>query len=333
MSGQALHKTKVIIKAFPRIHITLIGMNDDGYRINGGLGFSIDKPSIEAKVTAVKSFTFVDKRNKKLNSSEIDRIESIINEICLAESLKSSISVTIRGDLETHSGFGSGTIIRLLCIESLFIINKVPYTKSKLIKLSRRGGTSGVGIRTYFDGGFVFDLGHKAEELIPSSIAEDKVRKSIILKRLKMPEWEIGLCLPHYIKSLTPAQEKAFFAKIVPLKQPDVNDTLYHSIYGVLAAVKESDKDCFETAITNIQNCKWKHAERTEYGRQIFDLEKLLLKSGADMVGMSSLGPTIFFTAKDIKVVIQTATNKMKNKDCSFIRTKPNNTGRIIEIC
>jgi beta-ribofuranosylaminobenzene 5'-phosphate synthase len=328
-----LHKSKVKIKAFPRIHITLIGMNETGYRINGGLGFSIDKPSIEGEIVPAKSFSFTDKRNKKLDSSEIERIGNIINEIFLSGKLSTNIHVTIKGDLPTHSGFGSGTIIRLLCIESLFIINNIPYTKSKLIKLSRRGGTSGVGIRTYFDGGFVFDIGHKAEEIIPSSLAEDKIRKSIILKRLKMPEWEIGLCLPHYIISLTPAQEKVFFANTIPLKQTDVNDTLYHSIYGVLAAVKESDKSCFESAVNNIQNCKWKLAERTTYGKKIFDLEKILLKAGAETVGMSSLGPTIFFTAKDIKSVIQIATSKMKGKDCSFIRTKPNNTGRVIEIC
>ena len=35
------------IKAFPRIHISLIGMNNDGYRLNGGIGFSIASPILD----------------------------------------------------------------------------------------------------------------------------------------------------------------------------------------------------------------------------------------------------------------------------------------------
>jgi predicted sugar kinase len=33
------------IHSFPRVHITLLSMHDGGYRVNGGLGFAIDKPT------------------------------------------------------------------------------------------------------------------------------------------------------------------------------------------------------------------------------------------------------------------------------------------------
>ena len=34
----------ITITTHPRIHITLIGMNNNGYRRHGGIGFSISDP-------------------------------------------------------------------------------------------------------------------------------------------------------------------------------------------------------------------------------------------------------------------------------------------------
>lgn len=51
------------IRSFPRIHITLIGMNDDGYRINGGIGFSIKDPQIDCLFGEANVFSINDQRN------------------------------------------------------------------------------------------------------------------------------------------------------------------------------------------------------------------------------------------------------------------------------
>ncbi len=324
---------KIIITAFPRIHITLIGMNDTGYRINGGIGFSLNEPNIKANICASNDFSFKDKRNIPFNQEEISRLKVIINDVVENKKFKKNISILINGDIDTHSGFGTGTIIRLLCLEALFIINNSQYTKKIIQKLSKRGGTSGIGIRTYFNGGFVFDIGHERDRLIPSSIAEDTPRKSLILKHTRMPDWKIGLCLPHFIPSLTPDQEKLFFKETVPITQKEVNDVLYHSVYGVYASIKEKNLKSFNEAIKNIQDCKWKKSERESYGIKIKMIEKILYKAGAHCVGMSSLGPTLFFTGDNLESIILNAKKALGYRKCTFVQTKTSNTGRIIEQC
>ncbi|WP_369510459.1 GHMP family kinase ATP-binding protein, partial [Escherichia coli] len=76
-----------------------------------------------------------------------------------ALALRTAFAVTITGNLATHVGMGSGTGIRLACIEALLALNEVSLPQEELVRLSERGGTSGIGIKTYFDGGLVLDLG------------------------------------------------------------------------------------------------------------------------------------------------------------------------------
>jgi beta-ribofuranosylaminobenzene 5'-phosphate synthase len=166
MSGKTVN-----IKANPRIHVTLIAMNNQGIRINGGFGFSIQEPSIQLIISQSEKYQLYDERELPLDSAQRLRLNEKVESVKRDLNFRYNIRVTLKGTLPIHSGFGSGTIIRLACLEALFIINDFSYTKDDLINFSGRGGTSGIGVRTYFNGGYVFDVGHKnnGQELLPSS--------------------------------------------------------------------------------------------------------------------------------------------------------------------
>jgi len=319
------------ITTYPRLHITLIGMNNSGYRINGGIGFSIDSMQLNFIIEESKVFHLVDNREFKLDEIQALRIADIINKIKIDRNFKGNISIEINGDMPTHSGFGSGTIIRLACIEALFLINDSTYNDETLIKLSGRGGTSGIGVRTFFHGGFVFEIGHKnAQELLPSGFVEDLGRSSLLVENGPMPDWEIGIFIPKDIKTLNQNEEKLFFEKTIPIEDKEVFATLYHVVFGLYASIKENDINTFSKALKEIQKCKWKYLERNIYGPKLMQYENLIYNCGADAVGMSSLGPSLFFISNNLNFVISNLENNNNSSNFRVLKTKTLNSSRII---
>lgn len=326
MQKKNLKKLTIILPS--RIHITLIGMNEDGYRVNGGVGFSISKPSIRLTVIENNEFIINDSRNFTFTSFEIDRIKKILEKAYKTLRFRRKIKITISGKTPTHYGFGTSTSVRIACLESLFEFNYHQCTPQKLVSLSGRGGTSGIGINTYFYGGMYFDIGKKDNNynLKPSSTSESRINLPLVLKRVDMPNWDLGICIPSKILPKTEKEEKAFFREVCPIKKHFVYETLYHCLYGVLSSVMENDIGTFVISINELQKCKWKHEERKLHGIGLKKIENSLRKSGANAIGMSSLGPTLFFISKDIDKLLKNYYKSYSNSQVFL--TKVNNTGR-----
>ena len=321
---------RLIIKAKPRIHITLIGMNSDGFRINGGAGFAIDEPSIKLSFECAKNFKLTDNRKNFLSAEEINRISNIINQVKKQLNLSHNINAEISGDMPSHFGFGSSTAIRLSCLEALYILNELKINPEQIVLSSGRGGTSGIGINTYFLGGFIIDLGRKLEDNPshnPSSLSENRLTLPLMMQRLEMPDWEIGICIPKTIPNKNDDEEKKFFLKTCPISSSSAYEILYNVIYGLYSSIREKDKETFCRAINAIQECSWKLAERKEYGEELFKLEQQLYDAGANSVGMSSLGPSLFFFAENGHEVIRKI-----DANCHLFITKPANEGRSINV-
>ncbi|MFA5293488.1 MAG: beta-ribofuranosylaminobenzene 5'-phosphate synthase family protein [Phycisphaerae bacterium] len=317
------------IKINPRLHLTLIGMDNNGYRINGGIGFSIQKPSLKINFSKSDKFSFNDMRRTPFQKPEVNRIEKIVNKEKQKINAKYNIKIRIIGEMPTHFGFGSSSAIRLASLEALYLLNNKKSKREQLVFSSGRGGTSGIGINTYFEGGMIIDLGRRKKDLFfrPSQLAENRKSLPLLMQRLEMPEWEIGICIPD-IPHKTEKEEADFFKKTCPIPSSEVYKTLYNVIYGLYSAVKEKDKKTFCLALKSIQQCAWKLSERKQYGEKLFNIEQKLYKFGAEAVGMSSLGPSLFFMAKNVKKIIK----KLKNGEinCELLITKPSNSGRRI---
>jgi beta-ribofuranosylaminobenzene 5'-phosphate synthase len=110
-----------------------------------------------------------------------------------------------------------------------------------------------------------------------------------------MPNWTLGVCYPIFPLS-TSETEDAFFTKNTNLENTDVYESLYYVTYGVLSGIMENDFESFQQGIESIQRGKWKKLERDLYSGIIEEQERILYKHGATTVGMSSLGPGLFFS-------------------------------------
>ncbi|TAN70164.1 MAG: beta-ribofuranosylaminobenzene 5'-phosphate synthase [Methylobacter sp.] len=324
--GQGRRIKRLKVSAPSRLHLTLLAMHNGEYRINGGLGFAIADPSCELTFSSSVDFSIDDQRTNPLGCDELERLVTLLKTEQKRRGFPVAVDVVINGNMRPHFGFGSGSAISLACLEALHRLNGSMPSPSELVAASGRGGTSGVGIHSYFSGGCVFDLGRTSDNSAHAPSHHATASRPLLLDQLPMPDWEIGICIPLSVRHKSQADERAFFERTCPLPAEAVYETLYHSLFGLYAAIREVDKTTFCNALRAVQTCAWKKAEWLEYGSSLMDIEQALYTGGAEAVGMSSLGPSLFFLATNVTELI----NQMRlvHPDCEWILTCPANHGR-----
>lgn len=315
-----------------RIHLTLIDLSSDSYRKNGGIGFAIDKKNVTIEVQKSES-TDITVLESMLPRSKITKQLAIsINNAIVRYKLSSSIKIKYAFIGHQNSGLGSGTSLALAVLESLFIVNGINVTNQELVTLSNRGGASGVGINTYFNGGFIFDLGIRNSNSHFSS-SEDFTSvavRPLLASRLNMPMWEMAFFLPHDLKSVSSEAEKNIFSTQLPIPVHETYKQTYHSVMGTFASVADNDYFNFCKSINAIQSCRWKSIEIEAHQPRILDYYSFFINDlQCDAVALSSLGPGLVIIDKNIK---EKYDNIVNNHPGSLLYlTRPNNTGRIIE--
>jgi beta-ribofuranosylaminobenzene 5'-phosphate synthase len=320
---------EVSIRIRPRVHLGLISMHEGGPRRNGGIGFSLQEPGAIVTGTPATKFALVDERELGFGENEATQLRATADEAVAADTLSSNVAIRISGGIRTHVGMGSGTAIRLAVLEVIYVINGRPRPREHLIARSARGGTSGIGINTYFDGGLILDLGVKSgpNGFFPSS----SIRPATVptaLPRLAMPEWPMCLCLPRSIRPKSQNEELDFFKRTAPVDPAASFRAAYDALFGIYAAVADADHEAFCRAVTSIQHTTWKNAEWREYGVQLERLRDDLACLGADCVGMSSLGPMLFCLGDP--TILDEVVRRQDALDCKIVRTVPDNAGRVV---
>tara|TARA_R110002051_G_scaffold74446_2_gene135493 strand:+ start:9066 stop:9998 length:933 start_codon:yes stop_codon:yes gene_type:complete len=304
-------------------------MHENFMRRNGGVGFSTKGPPATLIIERAEEFCFRDERKVPFSNYEVEQLSSILSSVQKDRNLPSAISVTATGNLGTHVGLGSGTSIRLACLEGLFILNSTHAKREELVRHSRRGGTSGIGINAYFDGGLIFDLGVRNESnvFLPSSAANSDNIPST-LPPLHMPDWHLGICIPRTVSYKSQDDEISFFRRTAPINSQGSFEAAYYALFGVYAAVLESDYERFCRAISAIQNVTWKRLERSEYGNELRRIESDIGRFNVDCIGMSSLGPALFFFGS--KSSLENISESELSKQHDVFVTGVNNAGRLI---
>jgi beta-ribofuranosylaminobenzene 5'-phosphate synthase len=317
------------IKTPARIHMSLLDMSDSGYRINGGIGFFISGLSLSVEIKFSKSIELIDNRILKvpLNFPKAVLLSWLEGHL-IENNIKDKFSITLFGNTPSHYGFGVSTSVRMACVEGIYQLldKKVPH--NIMIKQSHRGGTSGIGVHGYFTGGCIFDLGREStKNHTPSRCGESAEHLPLLLQQLPMPDWQIGVLIPNNIKPINHQREVNFFNQTCPIDQQSVYETSYHALFGVLASVKTKNFSSFCRAVNVLQTQTWKQEERSLYPK-ISVFEKILLDAGAKAIGMSSLGPSLYFFADNIKAVLDKAKNL--TLDAEILHVNINNIGREI---
>lgn len=119
-----------------------------------------------------------------------------------------------------------------------------------------------------------------------------------------------------------------FLKKTAPTQDSSTYSTAYHSIFGILAGALTNDYKSFCTAVNCVQETEWKASEIKLYGSAISDAMNELKNLGCDAVGMSSLGPTVYYFSADSEKVATKIRQKFPHATVQL--TNPRNMGREI---
>jgi len=313
-----------------RVHLTLIDLGSAGYRRNGGVGFGITEPR---STLAFKADQVVDLRaltSCGYPSAEIIRLTERLVRLMKQRQLPQGVRL-VEVQLPTrHFGFGTGTAVSLACLESLFLLNGLSESPEYLRAHCGRGGASGIGLSSYFSGGFIFDAGRQFNPAaIVGSDATDEVDEPPLeMVRLDMMDWPMGVLIPPGTSAISLEQERGFFSRRLPLPAADVFEITYHALFGALVAVQSHNYDAFCASINALQLCAWKRAEIDLYGQAVRTCASHLASIGCDAIAMSSIGPALIFWARDFDAAFATAARHYGPS--AVFRTSPDNMGRIL---
>lgn len=299
-----------------RLHLTLIDLNASIGRVDGGVGITLDEPVIS--ITAEKS-DIVEIAGHNEHSERIRKsAEKLLPE-------GKGIHISIEKDYPSHIGLGSGTQASLAAGMAVNMVYNLGLSVYELARVVGRGGTSGVGVAAFENGGFILDGGHKFSEkkaFLPS--AASKLPPAPILLRKDFPNWDIVVAVPEQ-KGASLRKEVNIFQKECPIPLRQVEKLSHIILMQLLPALVEEDIVTFGESINSIQEIGFKKKE-VELQPVSKKLMQVLRDGGAYGAGMSSFGPTVYALGEDARNLKKIAEEFLRGKGHAFI-TWPRNEG------
>ncbi|HEX7628218.1 MAG TPA: beta-ribofuranosylaminobenzene 5'-phosphate synthase [Candidatus Methanoperedens sp.] len=305
-----------------RLHLTLIDMNASIGRVDGSIGLTLDNPVI--KIKARKS-DIVEITGK---SEHIERIRNSAKAL-LPDG--KGIQISIDKDYPSHIGLGSGTQAALAAGMAVNELYDLGLSVNEIALKAGRGGTSGIGVAAFGNGGFILDGGHKFSEkraFLPS--AASTLPPAPVLLRKDFPDWDIVVAVPAH-KGASQKNEVDIFQKECPVPLQEVEKLSHVILMQLLPALFENNIATFGKSIDAIQELGFKKRE-VELQPVSSDLMQALRDGGANGAGMSSFGPTVYAFGEDMENLKKIARELLGGKGLVF-STKARNKGAIITKC
>jgi len=324
---------KINIITPSRIHLALIDLNGSLGRVDGGIGLTLSYPGFN--ITAMQS-----ESTEIIGSDDLAlRAEGII-ELLKQEYDINDVSIEIEENIPSHVGLGSGTQLSLGVAQSICNLFDIDLTPQEIAFLVGRGGTSGIGVASFSQGGFIVDGGHEFSKdkicageknsFLPSS-ASKGIKPPPIIFRHDFPDWDILITIPD-CKHISGEDEVRLFQTLCPVSLIDVQSISHIVLLKLLPAMIQSDLESFADAVDQIQSIGWKKVEINEQDEIVRQTMAFLSDNGGRGVGLSSWGPAIFCFGEDLKH-LEKMTNEFleeNNPEGYCFLTRANNTGAMV---
>lgn len=286
-------KNHVIINAVPRVHIALADLGHFTSRAYGGVGFAFDGPrnAWELRKAASTSFAGVERVDAAARDDFARLAASIVK-------LHPGVGFEARliSAAPQHAGFGTKTSLLLGLATGVYRLFDLSISPDALRRLCGRGGASGTGSHTFFEGGVVWDAGHPRDPTRPlgPSSAGQPANPPPKVARWPFPDsWRIATFLPPDAQ-FSGAAEREFFNENTPLPPNEVASTLSALYHAVAPAFATADLDLLRDGLHTLHTIGFKARalqRRPVRTRAFIDhvSESLSLP-----VGVSSIGPMIY---------------------------------------
>ena len=267
-----------------RLHITLIDMNGELGRVDGGAGLTISSPNI--KIFAEES----EKIQIEGLQGFADRMRRAA-EVLLPEG--KGIKINVEELIPAHVGFGSGTQTSLAAAAAVNELYGLGKSVRELAFAVKRGGTSGIGVTAFESGGFVVDGGHRFKDkgaFMPS--AASKVPPGPVLFREDFPDWDMVVAIPNE-KGMHDQEEIDIFKKFCPLPIEEVREVSHVVLMKMMPAVIEEDIESFGDAVNRVQTVGFNKRESLIWPDFVKNIASFM-RSRSYGAGVSSFGPVVY---------------------------------------
>jgi beta-ribofuranosylaminobenzene 5'-phosphate synthase len=315
--------------------VTLIDLNGRYGRIDGGVGITTKDPRLILEAEDGFEDILIEFSNPETLSKDTaddyqDKILQATRKINEYLGVEGGYHFKVKEVFPSHSGLGSGTQLSLAVAKLILEMNDRELPTRQIGEIVGRGGTSGIGVASFKDGGFIVDGGHNKtikKDFLPSSAS--KASPPPIIARYDFPEdWKIIMAIPHVKRKVFGDGEVNIFQKYCPIPLGEVQELTHLLFMKMMPAVLEEDLDYFGQAIDNIQDIGFKKIELKLQNPFIKELMINLKQAGAAGVGMSSFGPTVYaVTDTNSKEIIKAARESMQGKKGEIIITTAQNHG------
>jgi len=280
---------RVVIRTGCRLHFTLIDMNAELGRVDGGVGVGLKTPGWTVEVAKAREWAVDEKAA---------RIVKLLQEKL---PLKNPLRVKVGGRVPGHVGLGSKTQLALAVATGVAAFDKKAsrLTVIELARLVERGGTSGIGVTTFVRGGLILDGGHRYRDkggFMPSRYS--KVQAPPVLARFEVPpSWYFVVAIPTG-RRIEGLDEAKAFKDNTPVPRKEVGTLSRIILMNLLPAVVEDDIESFSKAIDKVQSLGFKRIESKLQVPEARLVQNRMVDLGASGAGMSSFGPSCYCTVR-----------------------------------
>jgi beta-ribofuranosylaminobenzene 5'-phosphate synthase len=336
---------QVTVKTPSRLHCTLIDLHGGLGRVDGGIGVALEDPKLMLRAHLSDEPSNVRGINKDLfqkfvnqflkNSIEVLAIEPPGFEVLGAQ-------INVLETIPSHMGLGSRTQLSLALGVALTRLLELDCSIQTIARVMGRGGTSGVGVAAFEQGGFILDVGHsfgpgrQKTSFVPSRIA-NAPPAPVLAHQAMPPDWLFVVTLPAIGKGAYGSREVEIFRKYCPIPKKEVEKLSRLILMQLMPALIEKDIQTFGAALTALQQIGFKKVEINLQRKIITDLMEVALSSGAAGGGMSSFGPATYALvtgreeAEDVARAMRRTLQDEKVAGQVFI-SRPNNVGALVEV-
>ncbi|MBD3190109.1 MAG: hypothetical protein GF308_05675 [Candidatus Heimdallarchaeota archaeon] len=276
-----------------RLHFSLIDLNGNLGRINGGIGVALDEPG-----WIIQGFdqTIENDRNFPISKKALAGIRKFDRYFGTDSQ---NFSFQILESIPAHVGLGSHTQFLLAIGLMLTRFHGISASIREIAKAVERGGTSGIGVAAFEAGGIIVDGGHsfgpgkQKESFLPSSVSKAPP-PPVIFRNYPPKNWKFIVFRPNIRKGASGSEEVNLFKTECPIPEEDVEKLSRLILMKILPAIVERDIITFGEGLNELQT-KFQRFGFERYGDFIEDLlEQLRRTNHVFGAGISSFGPTIF---------------------------------------
>jgi beta-RFAP synthase len=281
---------RAIIEAGARLHLGFLDLNGACGRRYGSIGVTLERPRCRVEARPAPAGA---------TRPAAEPVRGILER--LGEDLGiGAIDVQLVEAIPAHAGFGAGTQLALAVALAAARAAGRPISIRELARRLGRGQRSGIGVAAFERGGLVIDAGHPAEEggEATAAKADGPEPPPVIFQHPLPDDWHFVLATPRAAPGLSGQSERQAFRDLPPMDAERVGRICRLTLMQVAPAVLTGDIRSFGSAITEIQEAVGQYFAPYQGGRFASrtgcEVTELARAHGADAVGQSSWGPTVF---------------------------------------